>query len=563
MNSIINSNYSTFFDCKSFNINKIGQYVIKLTKLVLYLICFMLYWLSLIGTAHGIYNLLKSRDLTKQVAAEMIGKNRCRALRQAIESCPLAPLVSSTNPLEKELIQIRTLALQDPKKGYHRYSIMLQNRIEAALLLPEYATLKNDPQNPSVRFLHFANDALLNKTQAGDALKYYGKEIIKKYELLHGEVTTIAPLLDFAVYENFKGHRYDSWADKIFWGLAHPWRLFEKIFVSDKKEYNPCSHGNSFYQYHTLQLGNVAVETSLGPTIAGGNRLSVNLRHMANEKEGIRFEHTLEHLLRKGEGKRRKKLLAMKEQYPEQMVVVGGSLDGNIWKGRADFEDIRTSEEFHTKLKKQLLAQDPDGRYAYERVHSDARADSGFYFPNLTADELSLLMVHSQRVFTELQNSSAYKDLMKLGKEGEKRYLKAMTLNLNVLLFLKSLLKEAKKMAIRSHEKATIYLHQACKGCLDRGVITNLLSAYYEDQLLERKKIDGDYLRKMGAESVGLILFRALSSNGRLIIKDRYEALSDLLHLIEGARIPFFETLREPFLEEILFFQDRGGISRT
>lgn len=560
MNSVTIYNYPREIN-SSFNVNHIKQFLFKTAAFFLYLIVFAIYWLSVIGTLHGIYNILRTRDLSKEEATEAIGKNRYEAIAQVAEKIYVKP--SKTNSFEIAVCEIRDLALQTPKKGYHQYSMMLHRKIEAALQLTGYEAAKNESDNPYVRFIHFALDAILNQVEGKEALQLFGDKILKKYEQVHGKNVSVAKALDFAVYENFKGRRYDRLAHRIFWGLAHPFRVFEKILLSEGVDYNPCSRGNTFYQSRNLHLGGVVVHTSLGPTIAAGVRLEANLRHIKNEKDGIRFEHTLEFLPRKGEGERRKKLLAVQHKHPQQMKLTGGCLDGKIWKGKGNFKEIATSEDFHAELMDLLLIDDDRGRRPYTQMHPNAKMDCGFYFPNLNYGEVMTTLVSSKNAFETLEKTTHYQKLMDLGAKGRKRYVRAMDLSVNVALFLKSLLKEAQEMSERPKGNLKIRLHQACKGCIDRGAIVNVVSALYEDLILGNKIIDEKYLKEVTAESIGVIMLRALKSNNRAIIKERYEALSDLLHLIEEKPDDFFQTLRErAFAKEILYFQDKGGIYR-
>lgn len=515
-----------------------------------YAIVFVIYWFSIIGTAHGLYRMIKAHDPALKEAVEQIGKNRFAAIQKAVASFDPNTL-SACGDLGKAVKEIHDLVRNDPGKDYHHYTKEIQAKTEEALLLPEYENSKANKANSSIRFLHLINDAILNETKGGNALIEYGNKILQKY-VQSRQDWGFVEALDFAVDENHQGYRYDTILDKFTWSMAHPIRTWTKVFSDKELEYNACKTGNIYYHTHDLFLGNVKVQNSLGPGITPGNRLRANLQHLANEKNGIRFEHTLEHLGRKGEDVRKRKLERIQKEYPEQMRLIGTCLDGDIWSGKGAFKGLETSKEFHEKLSELLFDMDTDGEFAYRRMRANKKEDSGFYFPMLTSSEVAETLSASEKAFTKLENTDYYKQLMAL-ENGRKRYVKAMDLSFNVMIFLKALLKEGKK------EEMIIRLHQACKEDVDRGAIVNVLSALYEDLILSDKKMA---LESFTAESIGILLMRGLKANDRVIMKDRYEALSDLLHLIQEKPKTFINALRVPFVDDIFYFQEHGGIRR-
>ena len=94
-----------------------------------------------------------------------------------------------------------------------------------------------------------------------------------------------------------------------------------------------------------------------------------------------------------------------------------------------------------------------------------------------------------------------------------------------------------------------LFFGQACKQGIDRGVIINVLTRLYIDGM-NGVTIDEEYIK----QTVGMVLLRPGMVDDRSMFMDRFEALSDMLHII--AETPeFFDDLKEFFGETSVSFE--------
>lgn len=380
----------------------------------------------------------------------------------------------------------------DPKKVISGYQaekklIQLRKMVNDALASPIYQKNKGK-NNPFIKVVPLWAHALTAEAEGMKAFQTYGKNAIGKISA--PTYTTLANTLDKSLKKQ-KTFNKDSHLSNLFWIFAHPHKAlaagFDNLKLKDPIYYNSYVNGNQNVHVGTFSVGKNKMHLSLGPTPTC-DRLFLGHLDYLRSKNQKRFQQDLESTYKKGERIRIHEKERMANAYEDILTYLRCPLDGKLWKSK--------SEDFFSEIATEM--------------------ESEFRIPrSLQKNASELLSITQESV------------------KNVKGHNKAKLLAFNTALAVQAILKTAQRDA---------YMGQACKQDIDRGVLLNVMTILFFDALGNKPLTE-----KRVQQIVGIVLGRAGIVDDRKILKGRYEALSDLLHIIAKDPEAFFAPYKKYF----------------
>lgn len=408
----------------------------------------------------------------------------------------------------------------DPEDA-HAHMQKVREKIDKILGMDYYKNNKKNKDDSLIRYIHVAAHTLTARAPGLAEMEAFGAKFT--LDDASESIAGLAQTLDHAVY-NYYGFQKDNLIGMIFWLIIHP----QKTWASYRGhtaplDYNSYKHGNANVELATYKVTNkqgqvMTMHHYFGPTPTADRLFEAHLQHLENEGKGaVHFQHDLEFAGTKGEDERRLEKKDMADEH-DNLTYMATPLDGEIWKGTGNFADVKTAEAFHDQLSVYVI-----GQSMREMPEED---DNSFYIPEiLTYKDVNDVVNTSKAAFKRAENSSYWQELAKAGPDGTKRLNKVQLLGFEAMLAVKMILNTAED----AKKDIEAFMGQACKQDIDRGVIINVMTLLYMDSLADIE-INQDRIDQV----VGIVLVRAGMVDDRAILRDRYEALSDFLHILES-----------------------------
>lgn len=480
---------------------------------------------------YGFYKLHASHKKSAE-AIEGMAVKRQRAVQEAVANVAL-PTRKTSDPLHKQVQKIQAMVAEVVKPGHtHAHMQAVREEIDKALSLPSYQSSKGDEANPEIAFLHQAVCALTVKSEGMNEMEAHGARLMEGQEREDG-IKGLANALDSVVAKGSVFNK-DSKIALLFWSIFHPQKAFTAFIGNQSgigKYYNSYAHGNANIYLGYYQVNGKKVHFYQGPGPTGDRLFGAFLQHLENHG-ATHQQLSLEQPGQAGEAERRLLQLDMKEAHPDTLSLLAMPLDGPAWKGTGPFSGEMDSSNYFDTLKDFVMTDD-----AHRTMQRDRTEDNGFYFPKeaISDKELDDAFTFATTRFTEFEdNSSHFKDM-----DG-KRENKARLLAFDTLVSVQAMFNYAKG------SKGEMSYSQACKQDIDRGVIVNVLTRVYIDGM-NGVTIDEAYINQL----VGMVDIRPEMVEGRIILMDRFEPLSDMLHIIAADPDHFFGKMKAFFGDDV------------
>lgn len=337
------------------------------------------------------------------------------------------------------------------------------------------------------KFLQVAAHALTVHADGMEVFQKWGERVmdIDKSSLPYER---LANALDYAVDECTTFQKENLWG-KVLWTLAHPQRaansFFEHVGWSHPLAYNSYQHGNANIRIGAFEVNGQKIHFVLGPTATCDRLFTAHLQHLRETKKGVHAQHSIESPWHKNEEARRQEQLRIADHYKDEAICTLGHIE--------DKGDCPNLEEHGIHLPKN--------------------------FTKAQAQEINILAAEMFGDDSRLSN-------------------KARRLGLQTLVAIQGIL---------NMPEGENSMGQACKQDIDRGVLVNILTILFMDQLAGKPLTD-----ERIAQMVGIVLLRAGMVEDRRILEKRYEALSELLHFI-AEKPEVFDPMKKHFLGNIWY----------
>ncbi|MDN3506118.1 MAG: hypothetical protein P0S96_02700 [Simkaniaceae bacterium] len=342
------------------------------------------------------------------------------------------------------------------------------------------AALGENPTGENATFLRVAAHALTIHADGMEVFQKWGERAICKGSLSL-PYERLAKALDYAVDECTTFQKENLWGN-VLWAFAHPQRaassFFEHIGWSHPLAFNSYQHGNANIRIGAFEVNGRKIHFVLGPTATCDRLFTAHLQHLRETKKGVHAQHSVESPWQNNEEVRRQNQLRIAENYNDVSIFTLGHIEDNGLVPHIDEHGILLPENFTQNEEINALAA---------KMFGD---DSG------------------------LSN-------------------KAHRLGLQTLIAVQGIF----NMPEGEHS-----MGQACKQDIDRGVLVNILTILFMDQLAGKPITD-----ERIAQMAGIVILRAAMVDDRRILEKRYEALSELLHYI-AKKPEVFDPMKRHFL---------------
>lgn len=459
---------------------------------------------------------------------------------------------------KNSISQIQELIKTPPKdlNQWSKYRKNIQQLVCAALTHRIYQELKYWEFNPVVHFLHTASDIIHNHSEGMSAFEKFGTHLLtenlleKSYDYKKLETT-----LDQARIKSSTGS-IDTLMKRIFsHAIFHPYRTqasWQSPQAFSVVTYNAYDVGNYNAELGTYFVGKVGFQSSAGPNpshddyriFSAINQRNENLAQLSGNKRPA--SHT-QVILEGGEShagpKARRNAISSKGKGFSTFSAIALPLDGNAWKGKGTFKDIRTTQDFDHCLRDQM---DEFGYREERPILKNQELDTGFFIPNAAFSDEKLAQVHDifVKAFQHFEGTSCWQALSK-----QNDLAKTLLLGFNTILCLQYLIDVAEK-----HKKLPVLIidgleirptfNLACKQGIDRGVILNMMLRMFVDAAAAKDfKVTASQIKQYNGYTTG----RAASVEARKIQQDRYDALKNFISLVNSAS----QEQRQAFLHAL------------
>jgi len=346
--------------------------------------------------------------------------------------------------------------------------------------------LAKSPQGLDATFLHHAAHVMTVCADGMEVFQEYGEKAMGEDS---GEfpLVRLAFSLDRAVKKK-PFFKKDTVLGKIFWTFAHPEKatnsFFDHVGWSHPLAYNSYQHGNANVRIGAFEVNGSKIHMILGPTPTCDRLFVGHLQHLKETGMGVHAQHTLESPWQKAENVRRIEQQRVAEHFKDEVVYTFGHIENKGGRPHLREEGVALPKNF-TKAQAEGI-----NTLAEEMFGSDELSD------------------------------------------------KARRLGLQTLVAIQG---------IFNLPKGEHSMGQACKQDIDRGVLVNVLTILFMDQLANQPLTD-----ERIAQILGIVLLRPGLVDDRAILKKRYDALSELVHFI-AKKPEVFDSMKRHFLGSVWY----------
>jgi hypothetical protein len=393
---------------------------------------------------------------------------------------------------------------------------------------------------PFIQFLDALSYQINTQAKGMDELETLGSAVLKdccgQEHLMDDQQVLTSDISNWAqnVFTKVDADRWDTGIGYIGWAIKNLKRAFlafiDNHIPGAHRFYNSYALGNANMWIGDFKVGGKNIRFNLGPSPTTDALFEAQLRWQKKRGE-VCVVHTLEFNHKRGEAAR---LLNMRDRAgadPNHFILYGTPLDGECAKGKGNFKNIKSVEDFHTQLSALL---------ANSTIPKEIKEYTGFANPVLESEEIEEALKASKEAFEELLKN---KDFEGIDKRKNHRLCKAMLLGFTGFLVIKTLLKMGNSLNEKSEEQiideVSATMAQCCKQDIDRGPIVNAVTIAYI-QMIKQGSLKG----KDAKQIIGTLLMRALMVDERLMVKGRLEAFLDLFQLIGGNEGTFVRKLQ-------------------
>jgi hypothetical protein len=318
-------------------------------------------------------------------------------------------------------------------------------------------------EGEDARFLRAAAHAFVAKANGMDVYQRWGEKFLSEEP---ASLAKLVETLDAALKkEPFKKNNFFG---KFAWMVSHPQKtahsIFDHLGWTDPLKYNSYQHGNANVRIGAFTINGNRVHMLLGPTPTCDRLFRAHLEYLKEKKKGMHSQHTLESPWQKAENARREEQAQIAEDHEGQVVYTFGHVEDKKGDPHLEEEGIVLPATFTGRQKKGLETL------------------LGVMFPKGQLSE------------------------------------KARRLGMQSLIAIQGLI---------NLPKGEHFMGQACKQDIDRGVLVNVLTILFMDQL-EGKKLTDERI----AQILGIVLLRPGLVDDRAILGKRYEALKEVLEYL-------------------------------
>jgi hypothetical protein len=502
--------------------------------------------------AYRIYNYSRVKGLVQELAV-----NQHKCLAEQIHAAFPDGIEYRTLHGEQGLIFACTKIVKLVENNHYSEAFsmpermrMIRETINEALALPAYQNNKGAAGEPLIKFFQLCAHSLTARSDGMSAIQKYGKEQIGVFGNRGISYKDFADKLDEAVYD-YSGFKRDSIVGTVFWSMAHPEKaLFAASgqIKSNALSYNSFKEGNVNTKLGAYRVGNRRIHLSVGPVPTCDRLFDAHLDYLKYHLRSGHLQHTYESP-HGAEGVRRQRLKHTEERRSGELMLMALPLDGAAYSAKGDFKGIDDTEQFHDHLNE--LVKGTTGQ-DHRAMQAEFHEDNGFYIPEdlIPQNDIDQAIVASKTAFASVETEPYWQALANEGDKGTVRLNKAQLLAFDGILAVKSLLGA---MSVTRGTDKDLFMIAVCKQCIDRGVVMNVVTRLLIDGL-NGEPLTGDRIHQI----IGFVLARAAIIDNRRIILERFEPLSDLLHLIGDDPEGFFAPIRAYFAEDL---QKMGGIS--
>lgn len=394
-----------------------------------------------------------------------------------------------------------------------------------------YTTLQeSNPNHPILLLLQ--NLAFAGMTADGStALREYGRNITdiprEKTDFSFAECATI---MDKILSAPFSSHRNNPISD-IFWGICNPLRAWHAWGSSmTPTEFN-AHYGNSYFVDSKFINPNphspdrTTASRIIGPTPTNKGLYRAYLSHL-QRNELMESRIGQQGPIKRSENERHTKLY---EEYAD--FRNSGTLDFSIFSfdapimktpsGYINTQNTLTATDFIAEYKEFITKNDN-----HRRTSSKQTDDNGFNISEkgLSDDRIDDAFKTASDCFEKISINNPFWTQLSTTTKGKERLCRMMQLGTQAIMRVDMIYQglnnsDGPKLGIVS---------EACKQDVDRGPVLNVATTLFFRLLSNSDPLTKDEMHSIIGTAVG----RAMMVDDRLILWERYEVLSDLLHFI-------------------------------
>jgi hypothetical protein len=439
--------------------------------------------------------------------------------------------------LANRIINVLCLIETPPHEGkYYQHMQLIREKIDKIVSMPVYQELAKGEKIAMIDFLQEAGYVLNTQTEGMSVIEEIGKEAVEgtiANGLIAGETFSakdLSAVLKQAI-ENTPGYRKDTLGQLLLWVVAHlkkaVYGFMDEFLTCGHRSYKPYKLDNTFIHIGDYIIGEKRVRFNLGPSVASDQVFEKAHLLFLRKHNKAHYQHSLE------QGKNKKGEMARSAiqnkiaQDNNEFFYWRSPLDGDIWKGKRDFSNIQSVEDYHKKLGKE--------------IEKSRTAETGFDLDSVfTQEDINEALQCSTQAFKALVPGQ-----ISLDPDENRRLSKAMLLGFTGFLAIRAMQNFGKKLKTMS-EKQQEHVSQsigeaikqvlpsmgeACKQDVDRGIIINAVTRAFIE-LIDK----GSFNEASVHQIVGMIKFRGLEVDDRVVLEDRLEAFLDLFNLIGGEK---------------------------
>jgi len=439
------------------------------------------YALSIIDTKRGVKD---------QFQQELL-KNRLDAIKGNLpENPPLKPVWASKLYQKIKNFDPKTVTPDDIRQ--------VRKELNEITKSPYYQNNKY-AESPFINFVNALVHAFRHEAKGCQAMANLGSKFTDQADTIYS-MEDLASKIEEGVGNN-RGFTVGNKLLKLLKWFAHPGRSFLSLFGHGHFGKDPVADYTAYdfnddWRGGTYKIGNAEIQFTHGPT---GTSDNLFLTDVQVHPEDTFIYHDLQHPKVKGEDARIKKLNEL-EETNDNMMLFRTPMDDASWKEKKGFDQwqYRNSDEFFDELL---------------RFKRDNPSDvSGFYLGKTFTDrEFEMAVYAAKAAFGNMEIDP--KDKVRVGR--------ALQVALHGFLSVGAMVK------ISNEAAGNIYLHQACKQDIDRGVVANVMTQALF-QMLAGKEFSQDDVNRI----VGMVIGRADYVEEREIINNRVQGLIDALNVI-------------------------------
>lgn len=502
------------------------------------------------------YSLSTSSKKSSDILKNKLTINRLKVLKECSNRYSLSAFEDFTslkNPtltenqlvdflkLVKKIKELIDLEISDPKE-LSKHSNKIKNALDEALENEVYKKNK-ESKHPAINFLQELSFTIYTKSLGIEDIREYAKQFFKtsKEEYTFKD---LGNLLDETVTKETGILHKNKVTGKILWAARYPIRLLNNVLsATNPLETKPYDANNNEIVVCDYSLDGKKARFYYGPNPAVGRIFQAYLDHLKKNGGIVHLHHNLQHLTKMGEDFRIYKLLRIEDKYKKLFRMFSTPMDGKAWECKDKrFVSFSNPKEFLLVYAKYAIANDLDQPAerieeiegnAFRYYEVDKKNDNGFYVgcDVMSDQQFKQAFIASQKAMQELYAEGNNDHWQKLSDSmtGRKRLSRMMQVATQGFIATGAILKllyDAKDNNKRD-EIIDSVISQTCKQDIDRGVVLNIITRLFF-HLLTHKKITKEDAQII----VGSVLSRAKIVENRIILFERFEPLSDLLHFI-------------------------------